>query len=266
MTTATATEVQKGTPVTQTPEEGKFSGDLRKRYQKVRSHVRRALFDVTDPTERRVRRNSAFVAADSLMQEIAPILERYKTDSLSGLNTKDGFNELLTLEAERAKRSGEKLTVLFLDLNKFKKVNDILGHDAGDAVIAQVGQLIKDSIRPTDVAARPRKEGEKNPKEEEKTNGHAGRIGGDEFTILLTGAGTEDVGSFFDRLSSRLPSIPIHQTLVENGINVSIACGASDVDLDNPRESVKIADQAMYEAKRMSRRRKNTSQIAIANK
>lgn len=234
-------------------------GELRRRYDPLRPHIRRALYGVEDPKERSMTRKAAFIAADSLMQEVAPIIERSKIDPLTELNTKEGFKEILTLEAAKAKLSGEQLRLLFIDLNNFKPVNDILGHDVGDKVIAQFAALIKASMRPTDVAGRA----EEQPKEEEETNGHAGRFGGDEFMILLKNADDIAVDSFFKRLSARLPTMPIYQTLVGNGINVTMSAGASDVDLNNPTESLKRADGAMYQAKKISHLNPGTNQLSI---
>lgn len=236
----------------------KFSGELRNRYKKVQSYVRRALYGVDDRKERKIKRNAAFVAADSLMQEVTPIIEQSKIDHLTQLNTKDGFTEILTLETAKAKLSGEKLMVIFIDLNKFKPVNDKLGHDVGDKVIGQFGELIKKSMRPTDVAGRVEEESE----DEEITNGHAGRFGGDEFVVLLKDADKIAAESFFKRLSAKLPSMPIYKSLMDNGLSVTMSAGATEVDLDNPSNSIKSADTEMYKAKAISDKNPNTNQLS----
>ena len=237
----------------------KFSGDVRRRFEKVLPHVKRATFGAKDPQDRKTKRNAAFVAADSLMQEVTPIIEQSKIDSLTGLNTKVGFNEILALEAAKAKESGQKLMVVFVDLNEFKPVNDKLGHGAGDEVISQFGNLIKESMRPTDVAGRVEEESGN----EEASDGHAGRFGGDEFVVLLKDADAVAVNSFFNRLSTRLTSIPIYETLLKNGLNVSMSAGTAEVDLDNPSKSLMVADSEMYKAKDISHRNPNTNQLSI---
>jgi len=258
MQTDIGKETTATTTITNESKSVKFSGDLRRHFTRVKPHVDRAVYGVENPKEKRKMRNAAFVAADSLMQEVTPIIENGKIDPLTELNTKESFNEILTLEAMKAKESGQKLMVVFIDLNNFKPVNDTLGHDMGDVVIAQFGKLIKKSMRPTDIAGRV--EGESGSDEE--TNGHAGRFGGDEFVVLLKDADETAVKSFFKRLSARLPSIPIYETLKENGLNVTMSAGAAEVDLDHPSASLVIADGEMYRAKKISHENPNTNQLS----
>ena len=239
----------------QPQEQGTKFGELRSRYIKVLPHVRRALHGLQDPKERKIKRNAAFVAADSLMQDVAPIIEKSKIDQLTKLNTKEGFEEILTIEAEKAKLSGENLMVVFIDLNNFKSINDTLGHNFGNEVIAQMGGLIGNSIRPTDVAGRV--------EEEPQTNGHAGRFGGDEFMVLLKNTDEAGANSFFRRLAERFPSIAAYQTLILHGINVTMSAGATRVNLNNPLDSITNADREMYLAKAVSHKNSNTNQISI---
>lgn len=241
--------------------EVKFSGELRNRYEKVRPHVKRALFGITYHKEISEKRKTAFIAADSLMQEITPILNQGKIDKLTGLTNKETFNELYRHEVVRAKQSGENLMVLFLDLNRFKQVNDKFGHSFGDTIISEIASVIKNSIRPTDVAGRTAEEAEENNNE-----GIAARSGGDEFTVLVRNATEEVAVKIFERISSRLSNIPHYRALAEKGINIGIACGAARVDLNDPEKALVDADQSMYAAKKIGRRRKNNSNLQIANR
>lgn len=248
MTIDTATENKLHTQNTSVNEvlKPKYSGELRRRYEKVLPHVRRALYGVRNPKERKVKRNAAFVAADSLMQEVDPIIEAYKKDPLTELNTRQTFLEILNIEAQKAKLSGQNLKLLFIDLDGFKLVNDRLGHHVGDDVLRQVSEVIRNSIRPTDIAGRMEPEKEKDT----PTNGHTARYGGDEFVILLPNTDDDGVKIVLDRLSKRVGQIPLQETLEKEGLNVTMSVGTENVNLDDPISSLKAADAAMYEEKK----------------
>jgi diguanylate cyclase (GGDEF)-like protein len=117
--------------------------------------------------------------------------------------------------------------VLFLDLDRFKPVNDLLGHAAGDSVLVAVGERLRSSVRPSDVV---------------------GRLGGDEFAVLLGGAEREsDAVSVVERIQ-RLLSVPIHAAGHE--LRISVSTGIALVsDGEAPDAVLRSADRAMYRAK-----------------
>jgi len=148
------------------------------------------------------------------------------TDSLTGLPNRAAFLERLT-EATAAARTPAEVGVLFIDLDKFKPVNDRYGHEAGDQLLCQVARRLRSCVRSTDLVAR---------------------LGGDEFVVLLdlTLPGSEGrvIGQ---RIVERLahPFTTSHGTFAI-GVSVGLAHGNPD---SHPRELIHRADLAAYQAK-----------------
>jgi diguanylate cyclase (GGDEF)-like protein len=132
-----------------------------------------------------------------------------------------------------AKRQRHAITVLFLDLDDFKKVNDTLGHDAGDAVLRTVARRLEAAVRSTDLVAR---------------------LGGDEFAVLLPDSGTpEAVQAVCERILDKL-AMPVEPgTPPLPGASVGAAT-LPPAALD-PETLTKAADLALYDAKRAGRNR-----------
>ncbi|WP_394559457.1 putative bifunctional diguanylate cyclase/phosphodiesterase [Aquipseudomonas alcaligenes] len=154
------------------------------------------------------------------------------TDALTGLYNRRGFHQALETALSRVDRNGKRMAVLYLDLDGFKRINDSLGHDAGDQILRKVGEQLKHCLRPYDIVAR---------------------MGGDEFTALLdTLDHPEDAARVAEKLielvSVRHKLDGIEFTL---GASIGIACypecGTSVDGL------LRSADMAMYEAKRAGR-------------
>lgn len=155
------------------------------------------------------------------------------TDGLTGLGNQRAFNRSLNLETKRAKRHNHKLCLLFIDLNSFKQVNDLLGHQTGDEVLKKVSSVIADEIRLTDIACRP---------------------GGDEFAILLPETNLDDTVELVQRLTERTEEIETKLNIPsEVSFGVSIG-GADYVPEMRISELVKLADEAMYIAKEESKK------------
>ena len=154
------------------------------------------------------------------------------TDALTGLYNRRGFHQILESTLSRIDRSGKRMAVLYLDLDGFKRVNDSLGHAAGDQVLRKVAEQLKTSLRPYDCVAR---------------------MGGDEFTALLDSLDhPEDAARVAEKLielvSVRHKVDGVEFTL---GASVGIACYpecGQTVD-----GLLRSADMAMYEAKRAGR-------------
>ncbi|MBZ9664438.1 EAL domain-containing protein [Pseudomonas sp. LMG 31766] len=154
------------------------------------------------------------------------------TDALTGLLNRRGFHQALESALARIERSGQRVAVLYLDLDGFKRINDSLGHDVGDQLLRRVGEQLKACLRPYDSLAR---------------------IGGDEFTALLDNLGhPEDAAKVAEKL---IELVSVRHTLdgmdITLGASVGIACfpecGQSVEGL------LRSADMAMYEAKRAGR-------------
>ena len=154
------------------------------------------------------------------------------TDALTGLHNRRGFNQALENALSRIDRSGKRMAVLYLDLDGFKRINDSLGHAAGDQVLRRVAEQLKTCLRPYDVLAR---------------------MGGDEFTALLDSLDhPEDAARVAEKLIE-LVSVRHRVDGVEFtlGASVGIACYpecGQTVD-----GLLRSADMAMYEAKRAGR-------------
>ncbi len=149
-------------------------------------------------------------------------------DKLTKLPNRAFFYAELETELKRAKRLNRITTVMFIDLDGFKSVNDTFGHDVGDELLIQVSQRLKDSIREVDMV---------------------GRIGGDEFTVLLTDMKDEkDALIIAQKIINSLGRIfLINSNEVQIGASIGISSFPKDaLDVDS---LVKNADNAMYVAK-----------------
>jgi diguanylate cyclase (GGDEF)-like protein len=149
-------------------------------------------------------------------------------DPLCGVLTREAFLHALDEAwAERGAEGAEGFTVLFVDLDRFKQVNDRLGHPAGDTVLRTVGERLLSCVRPTDAV---------------------GRLGGDEFGVLLRGAAREAhaVGAV-QRIQRELER-PIRAGGVELRVTASVGV-ALDAAFKGPHGLLASADRAMYQAK-----------------
>lgn len=157
------------------------------------------------------------------------------TDSLTGLANRRRFHELAELEISRALRFKHSFSMLMLDIDNFKSINDTYGHDIGDQVIAYIGDLCRNELRDIDIA---------------------GRLGGEEFVILLPDTPSNGAQEIAERLRCKIEE---HEIELAGGkilkFTMSIGCvSSSDLPL-NIDQLLKIADQHLYEAKKSGRNR-----------
>ena len=152
-------------------------------------------------------------------------------DPLTGLPNRTLFSELLEHSLRRAQRSGTGVAVLFLDLDRFKIVNDSLGHDAGDELLEALGARFAAVLRPGDVVAR---------------------FGGDEFTVLCEdlepGVADRQAIGVAERLIDALRE-PFHVGGEEHFVSASVGIAISLDGTDRPEALLRDADAAMYRAK-----------------
>ncbi|HKI05636.1 MAG TPA: EAL domain-containing protein [Thermoanaerobaculia bacterium] len=150
-------------------------------------------------------------------------------DELTGLPNRALFMDRLRQSMDRSRREPERLTaVLFLDLDRFKLVNDSLGHLVGDELLIQIAGSLASALRPSDTIAR---------------------VGGDEFSILIEGG--RDVGDAVrvaDRIHDRL-SAPINLGGHEVFVTSSIGIAVHTPEYERPEDLLRDADTAMYRAK-----------------
>jgi two-component system, cell cycle response regulator len=157
------------------------------------------------------------------------------TDGLTGLHTRGHLNQTLAVECERARRSGEPVSLIIIDVDHFKNINDGHGHLAGDAVLTEIGHRLRGLVRSVDVVAR---------------------YGGEEFALLLPGAGPEAARAAGERVRQAMAELPIP---VAEGTELPVRVSAGTVSMDgrtaDPRRLIDAADRALYVAKRTGRNR-----------
>ena len=168
---------------------------------------------------------------EAIQREMARLA---RTDPLTGLMNRRAFLEELTRHIDRLDREELPGTLMFMDLDNFKPLNDRLGHEAGDIALCAVASLLRDAFRPTDLVAR---------------------LGGDEFAIWLNGADHMTAAERAEALRidgpRKLAEVTGHDApalTMSIGIATRLACGAEDIEA-----LMRRADAAMYEVKRGGR-------------
>lgn len=162
-------------------------------------------------------------------------------DPLTGLNNRRWLETALRMRVARHSRTGEGFAVLMIDVDHFKSVNDLYGHEAGDRALQEIGAALLRSVREGEAAAR---------------------FGGEEFTVLLDTAGKMDAQGAAERI--RLAITAIRVRIKERDLpplTISIGVAMYPDDGDDPQRVLERADEALYEAKRKGR---NQVQVAGA--
>ncbi len=157
------------------------------------------------------------------------------TDGLTGIKTRRFFWEALSSEWKRASRSGRPFSVVLVDLDKFKEVNDSLGHLEGDLVLARVGRLLEQKCRQSNVVAR---------------------YGGDEFIILMPETGIEQAQVLAERLRLWVATDPM---LEEHHITGSFGVASFPVHGFSMEDLIRVADAGMYVSKHAGGNQVSTS-------
>ena len=152
-------------------------------------------------------------------------------DPVTDLPNRALFIDRLDQALEEARRGGGTMGVLFLDLDRFKVINDSLGHEAGDQALVIVGERLVACLRPGDTVAR---------------------FAGDEFTVLLEGCDADEAARVADRILAALQS-PIQLKGHEMLLSASVGVAASATGLDRPGDLLRAADTALYRAKAAGR-------------
>lgn len=161
--------------------------------------------------------------------------EQATHDSLTGLFNRRYLDETLLRELHRRQRSGEPLTIAMLDLDHFKRFNDIYGHDAGDTVLRAVSDLLRHSSRAGDIACR---------------------YGGEELTLILLGSSSHDARIRLDTLREAISQLQVaHQKRALPTITVSIGIAEAIGEEVDAVAILGRADAALYRAKALGRNR-----------
>jgi two-component system, cell cycle response regulator len=161
-------------------------------------------------------------------EERGELARRAVSDPLTGVLNRRGIGAALQREEQRARRTGGSLSVLMVDVDHFKALNDALGHQVGDTVLRQVARSLTDAVRAVD---------------------HVGRFGGDEFLVVLPDADAAAAGALALRLRSlRLPALGIDG---DRELEVTISIGTATLRADETIDTmVERSDREMYRVKR----------------
>ena len=171
-------------------------------------------------------------------EELQRMNENFKklsiTDPLTGLYNRRQFEELMKREIASSRRHRETNSLMILDLDRFKSINDEDGHPCGDSVLKDIADILKSRIRETDYICR---------------------IGGEEFAVLCKRADKQDAIALAEELRKSVESTTLHY--IDNAINVTLSIGISTCDKDNDFCDVETlyrqADNAVYYSKKNGR-------------
>ena len=179
-----------------------------------------------------------------LQQSLQDALEKQRYmaqhDALTGILNRGEIIKVLKRELNRAERRDDKLSIIMGDLDHFKRINDTCGHMAGDAVLVETAQRIKDSLRTYD---------------------SVGRYGGEEFLLVLPGCAIEEAQLVARRILNAVKSQPM--VFNDNSISITISLGVACNDTagyTNMEGIVQAADVALYQAKQNGRNRYEVAQ------
>lgn len=181
-------------------------------------------------TERVLAAASAIIAVTIRnVQLFRELHETAVTDSLTGCVNRAHFLDVMTAELRRSRRSGLPLSLLMIDLDGFKQVNDVEGHLAGDAALAAVGARIRELVRHSDVCCR---------------------YGGDEFLVLLADTPTPGALHVADVLRREIEALGVRSSIRQVPVSASVGIAAAVPGEIDPLLCIQRADLALYAAKR----------------
>ncbi len=168
-------------------------------------------------------------------QRFSSIKNMATYDTLTGLYNRRYFEERFGAEAEKSFYSGIPLSLVMVDIDHFKKVNDTFGHTEGDQILCRISSLLKNSVRRKDTVAR---------------------YGGEEFILMLPEAGLEQSFVIAERIRQLVESTPFDVGRAQ--VNLTLSMGISNFPshrVKSKEELIRMADQALYDAKRGGRNR-----------
>lgn len=156
------------------------------------------------------------------------------TDSLTGLFNRRHFDSRFSVECLLSRDQQSALSLLVIDIDFFKKINDSFGHQVGDEVLKVIAKTIRSVLRTSDITAR---------------------IGGEEFGALLFDTNIHDAFKAAEKLRKRIADTPIPLSGFDQAINVTVSIGVASIsgDQDTPESVFKIADENLYKAKAAGR-------------
>jgi two-component system cell cycle response regulator len=174
--------------------------------------------------------------ADFLREKLDFSLEMAVTDALTGLHNRRYMTSQLQALIGRANHGGESVAVLLLDIDHFKGVNDLFGHDAGDEVLREFGVRLATNVRAVDLPCR---------------------MGGEEFVVVMPGTRLEDAQRIAERIRINVEVAPFRILGGQESLPVTVSIGvaATRGNDETPESLLKRADDGVYEAKSSGRNR-----------
>ncbi len=166
-------------------------------------------------------------------QRFSSVKDMATYDTLTGLYNRRSFEEKLGVEADKSFCSGTPLSLVMVDIDHFKKVNDTFGHTEGDQILCRISSLLKSSVRRKDTVAR---------------------YGGEEFILILPEASLEQSFVIAERIRQSVENTPFQVGRTQ--VNLTLSVGISSFPshrVKSKEELVEMADQALYDAKRGGR-------------
>ncbi|KPV94951.1 putative diguanylate cyclase AdrA [Pseudoalteromonas sp. P1-9] len=192
------------------------------------SHLCVIIYDVTDEAVNKLE----------LEQANAKLEELSRVDRLTNLYNRGFWEESFSKEFKRQQRSQAKSCLLMFDIDHFKKINDLFGHQGGDAALCFVSQTLKKVLRESDVA---------------------GRYGGEEFAVTLVDTDLDGAKVFAERLRKTIEDAVIHYEESEITLTISIGIAQFDGKYTKYEQWIEDADKALYRSKEAGR---NTINVA----
>ncbi|MCQ8877568.1 diguanylate cyclase [Pseudoalteromonas shioyasakiensis] len=182
------------------------------------SHICVILYDVTDEAVNKKE-----------LEEVNRKLEQMsQTDSLTKLNNRGHWENTLRQEFLRIKRNAGKSTLLMFDIDHFKKINDEYGHRCGDEALKHIADLLRKTLRETDIA---------------------GRYGGEEFAVTLLDSDKQGAEVFAERLRSLIENSSVYFDGQQIKMTVSIGYASFDASFERYEKWIEAADKALYASK-----------------
>jgi len=179
----------------------------------------------------RVRSHNHFIAAS--IGDWKKYEKHAKTDALTNLSNRHAMQEIFPREINRCMQSNQPVSLVMIDVDRFKSFNDKFGHVAGDRVLSAVAKILQNQFRPRDLLVR---------------------FGGDEFAVLLPGINEPDAMTIADRVRQSVSGDTESSTDSLIQIPVEISMGVAEMEENSSFEALlKAADQALYRAKNAGR-------------
>jgi diguanylate cyclase len=177
-----------------------------------------------------------------MMRESERIRHHAEHDGLTGLWNHRIIVERLRRELERSRREGSPLSVILIDVDHFKKINDTFGHLAGDLVLKELSEILKSSLR---------------------SNDWSGRYGGEEFLLILPGCGIEGALIRAEKLRLAVQSADIRDGNTMLRVTASFGVASDFTSNDHPETVIRVVDTALYRAKNSGRNRVAAAEINL---